>query len=550
MTTLATGSCFSCRRSKRRCDKRMPACQLCLRKGSKCAYPQRRGQRFASPIENTPGIEWTIGAESIPVPASIPLRPSSQSPLIPSSFARATAIAFLAPSLFREASLDIPRLDLDIPPEIAAHLGDRQQMRETTAEFFQLTRSWMSIVSPRRHLAAVLNPLSATRRPSALLALCMKLCCLPVSRRDDGDGDGDGDTERTSLYRLVKRFYAEVESTEGLCLQVLQAAVLIAVFEIGDAIYPAAYLTVGACARYGIAMGLDKVNKDRMGGGTRGTDAASWMDIEERRRVWWGVLILDRFLNIADPTRSLATEDPAFEDFLPVDDEKFYDATAVPEDANIISQAFTYKIGQFRRLAQATYLISQVLVTIRSSPIAPNTHSHSHANTSISRPMDTAQLCRTLDVLVRANEVEATIGKLAFCCQSLVSFSGILLLQEHHWSQVAVQSTEDAERHTFSETRNAFDTLYRIALFLKQGSETQLPLLLLRGQCTFFLASVVYHASSALMTIGRGDPSAVVREKIEAFGWLLGFLGERWPLSGVYLSILEAKEALLAVEAM
>jgi hypothetical protein len=36
--------------------------------------------------------------------------------------------------------------------------------------------------------------------------------------------------------------------------------------------------------------------------------------------------------------------------------------------------------------------------------------------------MDTAQLCRTLDALVRANEVEATIGKLAFCCQSLVSF--------------------------------------------------------------------------------------------------------------------------------
>jgi hypothetical protein len=282
----------------------MPACQLCLRKGSKCAYPQRRGQRFASPIENTPGIEWTIGADArtapIPVSASgrngITLRSFSQSPLIPSSFARATAIGFLAPNLFREASLDIPSLDLDIPPDIALQLGDRQQMRETTAEFFQLTRSWMSIVSPRRHLAAVLNPLSPTRRPSALLALCMKLCCLPVSRRDDGDGDGNADGERTLLYRLVKRFYAEVESTEGLCLQVLQAAVLIAVFEIGDAVYPAAYLTVGACARYGIAMGLDKINKDRMGGGTRGTDAASWMDIEERRRVWWGVLILDRLV--------------------------------------------------------------------------------------------------------------------------------------------------------------------------------------------------------------------------------------------------------------
>jgi hypothetical protein len=93
-----------------------------------------------------------------------------------------------------------------------------------------------------------------------------------------------------------------------------------------------------------------------------------------------------------------------------------------------------------------------------------------------------------------------------------------------------IQSTKDAERHTFSETRTAFDTLYRIALFLQQGSEIQL---LLQGQCTFFLASVVYHALSALMTVGKGDPSAEVRQKIEALRWLLGHLRERWPLSGM-----------------
>jgi hypothetical protein len=102
--------------------------------------------------------------------------------------------------------------------------------------------------------------------------------------------DDDG-AKRTSLYRLTKRFYSEVESTEDLSVQVLQAAICIAIFEIGDAIYPAAYLTVGVCARYAIAMGLDNVNKERMGGGNR---AASWMEIEEARRAWWGVLVLDR----------------------------------------------------------------------------------------------------------------------------------------------------------------------------------------------------------------------------------------------------------------
>jgi hypothetical protein len=192
------------------------------------------------------------------------------------------AISFLTPDLFHEARLEIPRLELGIPDEVAVHLGDNQQILETASKFFQMT--WMLIVSRKRYYAAVLNPLSPARRPTVLLALCMKLCCLPLH--------DDGGPERISLYRLVKKFYAEVESTQDLCVQVLQAAIFIAVFEIGDAIYPAAYLTVGACARYGIGMGLDKINKARMGGEHNPT--ASWMEIEERRRVWWAILTLDR----------------------------------------------------------------------------------------------------------------------------------------------------------------------------------------------------------------------------------------------------------------
>jgi hypothetical protein len=253
----------------------------------------------------------------------------------------------MAPNLFRDAWLEVPRLNLVIPDDVTFQLGDSQQVRDTTSKFFRLTKSWMPIVNRKRHVAAVLNTLTPCRRPTALLALCMKLCCLPVL--------DDNGAERTSLYRLAKRFYSEVESTEDLNVQVLQAAICIAIFEIGDAIYPAAYLTVGVCARYGIAMGLDHVNKEREGGDNR---AASWMEIEEARRVWWGVLVLDRcvtffrnsfittsditrlscftysfginlfacrFLNFTKPSRTLATQDPDFEDFLPVDDDQFFD---------------------------------------------------------------------------------------------------------------------------------------------------------------------------------------------------------------------------------
>lgn len=352
MTSKALHSCFLCRRGKRRCDKNLPSCELCTRKGWKCSYPQRRGQRSASPPHSPDRAESANEANSIITrPASTKNGIISSHLVAAPSASSVTvniAIGFLAPDLFREVSLEIPRPNLEIPEDVILSLGDRQELRETALQFFQIT--WMPIISRKSYFNAVLNPLSPLRRPTSLLALCIKLCCLEVRE--------NGDEERTSLYRLTKKFYSEVESTEGLCIQVLQAGILIAIFEIGDAIYPGAYLTVGACARYGVALGLDKINRDRMGGDHN--RAVSWMEIEEKRRAWWGVLILDRsvitlvmknnfllphdnlvlvradiffiyrFLNLSNPSRFLATADPTFEDFLPVDDERFADAVRLP----------------------------------------------------------------------------------------------------------------------------------------------------------------------------------------------------------------------------
>lgn len=128
-----------------------------------------------------------------------------------------------------------------------------------------------------------------------------------------------------------------------------------------------------------------------------------------------------------------------------------------------------------------------------------------------------------------------------------------------------MRSKQEVQQHTFVETRNAIDTLCRIASALQQGSNM---VDLRHGQCTFFLVGVVYQGVSALMTIGQGNPSAEIRESITALRWLLRHIRTRWPLSGefldkkslqarisnvkegVYESILDAKEALLAAEAI
>ncbi len=57
----------------------------------------------------------------------------------------------------------------------------------------------------------------------------MKLCSSHVT------------TPKTTLYRVTKQFHFDVE-TGILSIQVLQAGILIALYEIGHAVYPAALL--------------------------------------------------------------------------------------------------------------------------------------------------------------------------------------------------------------------------------------------------------------------------------------------------------------------
>ncbi|KAH7255179.1 uncharacterized protein BKA55DRAFT_310708 [Fusarium redolens] len=534
-TNRARASCFHCRDSKRRCDKSLPACHLCRRKKLECRYPQRRGQKSASPIDDTANLEDVAGRRKSSDIYHGTIQHERAQDLV-----NARAIRFLAPDLFRDLHLQVPRLDWVMSDEIEAQLGGRQQMQEMTKTFLQLTRSWMPIVNGKRHLAAVLNPLVPLRRPTALLALCMKLCCLSVDEIE----------EKRVLYELVKRFYAEVEGQEDSCIQVMQSAVFIAVFEMGDAINPAAYLTVGALARYGMVMGMDKINQDVLGKGCDAATGASWTDIEEMRRVWWGTLILDRLLNVSQPSRGLSTADPSFEDFLPVDDEFFYNQvcltflahifqaptdwpshyqSASPEHATRISAGFTFKMGSFPRLCQATHLISKSLAFCRgafddSDEASPN-----------KPPEDVVQLCRTLESLVRVNELEVSSRQLAFCSQSSVSYIGILLLQQHYWRRAGHEAEQGSTPDIFPETQSALETLDRISTTLREGGY-DLWQHLEDGRCSLFLVELVYQSMLALLQMGNVWLAEEVQSKKESLSWLLSHMGKRWPLLCINIS--------------
>jgi hypothetical protein len=198
-----------------------------------------------------------------------------------SAFDTARAVQFLAPRIFRDIRLEIPRRDVPIPSDVAAYVGDSQQVRDIAAVLFSRDASWLPIVCRNHFFNTSLNPLSPRRAEDTLLALCMKLYCTTTAVHHES-------SQKTALYRTSKRYHSEIEVAGLMSLHVLQATIFIALYEIGHAIYPAAYLTVGACARYGVALGLDRLMTDNS------DFNRSWMEVEEKRRSWWAVLALDR----------------------------------------------------------------------------------------------------------------------------------------------------------------------------------------------------------------------------------------------------------------
>lgn len=316
-------SCFNCRLGKRRCDKALPVCTLCARKQIVCTYPSKRGEKATVSVDGTwsepeeppagHGLETGESAAlsgsgtrpqsrtqsrnspSAPVPVpSISSWIRGANPLLVSS--TAAAVSFLAPRVFRQAKLELPRPGLPVPAEVAAYVGDAEQVRDVARRFFATTHKWIPFISKHRLVPALLNPLSQRRCELTLLHLCMRLSITPPPR-----GEQHG-TNVNPLYRLAKHFFFEAECVGIMSVQILQAAVLLAVYEIGQALYPAAYLTVGWCARYGVALGADRLLRDLNGdsfGGVAGVGEGaqgrmSWLEVEEMRRTWWVVLIMDR----------------------------------------------------------------------------------------------------------------------------------------------------------------------------------------------------------------------------------------------------------------
>jgi hypothetical protein len=183
-------------------------------------------------------------------------------------------------SLLDNISLNRGSLDLFLADQVHRFIGNNEAQLDTARQYFQTVHSWIQFI----HRPSFIGQLHINQmRPNvdlSFLLLCMQL--VTTERFKAGTSP-----ETSPLYIMTKTIIPIMEIQGNITLQNIQGRLLLCLYEVGHMIQPAFFLSVCSVARCAIAIGCNtkiKPGRDVLG---------SWFKLEEERRVWWTIYILD-----------------------------------------------------------------------------------------------------------------------------------------------------------------------------------------------------------------------------------------------------------------
>ncbi|KAI5467616.1 hypothetical protein BGZ63DRAFT_419312 [Mariannaea sp. PMI_226] len=305
----------------------------CVRLGKACHYPSGR-KPYGSRASNN--------SESSPSSISVAASSYEAAPQFPDAF-------FLDTDLFHPISHSELRSSHSIPSHISCWLGS--DVNTIYEHYFNSVDTWLPFVSRKRLKQGIQANDLKEASGLALLLLCMKL----ASEQPDPHGSSSADS---ALYKAAKSYLVTVEELSPASLHLFQSLVLIALYELGHGIFPAAYLTVGRAARLGILRGYH----DRKNATQLFTTPPSWTYWEEERRTWWAASILERCLNLGPKGFPLAFPEPAQGELLPTTDLEWSRGDIGTTQA-LFTTGFSpdSEIGSFARVCQVSHILGHVI---------------------------------------------------------------------------------------------------------------------------------------------------------------------------------------------
>ncbi|KAL2060622.1 hypothetical protein VTL71DRAFT_9263 [Oculimacula yallundae] len=328
MNPAAAKACISCRDRKRKCDRVTPSCSLCRRLGRRCRYEAKILDRA-----DTTALSPT---SRVHFPKDIPLS-------APPSF---DSNAFLKSSV-----------DTAITEKLALATGALSDVRSVAAKYFESIHLWFPVLSEHNYYEHLPITFTQPCAEYSLLSLSMALIVSIPSEKETRE-------TFSSLYMLVKSSIAIVEAANIHSLRVVQSRLLVSLFEVGHAIEPAAFMSLGTTARAAAAIGLNQALD-----GYAGTNEETITDSELELRIWWGIVMLDRWYTLERGHGLCATHDLGAPQQLPRDGS-IWDQKAFSSNKPLpLSTPSSIRVGPFARQAQVSHVLDILMMHLRDQKL-------------------------------------------------------------------------------------------------------------------------------------------------------------------------------------
>jgi len=151
--------------------------------------------------------------------------------------------------------------------------------------YLQTTHVWLCMIHEQRYLQRLANCGGVPDAEFAIMTLSMYLASPTTDKFKDGKQDKEFLNE---VYRSVKELH-RYRLEQGPCFLMIISGVLIALYEIWHGQNSTTRSTLGITISAAYYLGLDLSTTYTLSSHATGTSL-----LEERKRVWWALIIVDR----------------------------------------------------------------------------------------------------------------------------------------------------------------------------------------------------------------------------------------------------------------
>ncbi|KAJ5553305.1 hypothetical protein N7494_002683 [Penicillium frequentans] len=331
--------CANCKARKKRCDKSLPRCRYCADRDLPCLYQT-----------SNHGPRHRLIADSGLASTASPQRPLASTHLLFDRLPSSPHIPRCVPTSTIESALCVQ----------AQRLLDTTglYLDEISARYFQGIHTFVPIISRRRFHTELLSFGTDPKADFTLLVICMALLIYSADS-DRPEPQGEHRVEDLTHYVATKSLMAQAQALCAPTTHLIQAGVLLAVYEYAHGHPEQAFVTIGSYARMAYAARLRSISSL-----TRTTTPRTDWTVEEESNIWWGIRICERtFLcelaNVDQPLGSVTTRDCCLPLEPAILDQK--DPGAMPTSAVAVHDLASPLVGGFGRNAQAAWLLDGVL---------------------------------------------------------------------------------------------------------------------------------------------------------------------------------------------